>query len=1145
MNEDGFEKRAPRQSGSGEPRGREQQGIAPGKVTRTSKIESPRAMPAKTTSQTPPALVQQKQGIADTARAERAALTNRWLDTVVRPDIYPPPVQRKPTRAGSALAGTLPASDDGQPLPEEEQAEMDSAFAADALAVRVHQGPRARPLDAPASNPSHETGGMPASGPAPRAGATRPAGGPAAPAANVRRPAAAAASTPARSATPSAAGPRGAAAGTTGPAAVATITPPASPRSNPAAGSAATTSSAARDALVVQIQAAGQAGKQRLAEQIRSSSAAITATVAAQKQVLGAAGAAQRAAVRAQVSAARAEAIAVSSQLQAQIEADSSARSAAVSASEAAAGSRASADTAGRQEQAHAVGDATAERATQHGEEKTNAAHTTVAELAERARNTGNAHSNVSGDDPDATSAKRQAATQLGNDTADGVVDNLSSLLGGVASTISAAASSLREAAGEVAAGFGEQLPTLLSQLADSASAAVAGIGELASGAVESLGQMFGQLDDQLGELEQSALTELDQALATKQAELDQAGEQAVSAFQEQGAVAQAAADRELAEAVTEAAGQAEADPAQARRAGAEVSGTITSAFDGLVAKIVGAEGQVRGSIEQMTAQAVAGLAGFATTVGERARAVVADARGKGQEHAGAVREQTQAAAERAEREASGTADANAEGMDLALEQTRSELDSRQQQVASRVDAQVDTDVGQVRGPVDSLAGRITGAQNAIDSQSAWDSFVGFLSSIGRWLEQQWDDFVEIIRDPGFWVGLVVGVLASFTPLGPIGGAMLGAAVGTIVSNLCATPPRPWHEGVIKNALIAGAFTLAIVAAVAGAVYLGAEALAVFIVVEVVTAVGTIIINVANGDRWDRGLLANMFIVGLLHLLFAKPHQSRVRVPRPGEPVPERPPGTHEPARPPEPAPGAPPRLFSELMGRLSAKAREAHEQQRQLRSEENMRQMEEMGRQPDGTYDVDAANRGWERKWMDPERFARARARGAADAEAKANDQIDRVNNTCRDNDGTGRNPENPVGDGTTEAAVRREAETGRPVGRRSHAQKAAEAARTLQDAVERLRQLRPAISDPDVLSRIDAAIARATERISRLQEGLRVWDERATRYPDVWYPNGQPRVPGFPMPPHVPDHPAQPDGGTPDDRTPDASLPRDMGTE
>lgn len=62
--------------------------IAPGKRTRTT------SLPTLPIGARPP--VQQKPDpMADPARQQRAALTAQWIDTAIRPDLYPPPVQMK------------------------------------------------------------------------------------------------------------------------------------------------------------------------------------------------------------------------------------------------------------------------------------------------------------------------------------------------------------------------------------------------------------------------------------------------------------------------------------------------------------------------------------------------------------------------------------------------------------------------------------------------------------------------------------------------------------------------------------------------------------------------------------------------------------------------------------------------------------------------------------------------------------------------------------------------------------------------------------------------------------------------------------------------------------------------------------------
>ena len=71
----------------------------------------------------------------------------------------------------------------------------------------------------------------------------------------------------------------------------------------------------------------------------------------------------------------------------------------------------------------------------------------------------------------------------------------------------------------------------------------------------------------------------------------------------------------------------------------------------------------------------------------------------------------------------------------------------------------------------------------------------------------------------------------------------------------------------------------------------------------------------------------------------------------------------------------------------------------------------------------------------------------------------------------------------------------------------------------------------DPALVSEIDAAIARALQRITALRGGLDVWNNRATLYPKIWKPDGtlrNPIGPVSPLPPTPPDQDHQ-DGGAP----------------
>ena len=115
--------------------------LAPGKRTLTSRLP-----PGPAGAQPP---VQQKPDpAAAAARSERAELTARWIDTAIRPDLYPPPVQRKRAGTESDTTTSSQVGGSGQAMPENVQAKMEHAFGSDFSGVRIHEGPQATAMGA-------------------------------------------------------------------------------------------------------------------------------------------------------------------------------------------------------------------------------------------------------------------------------------------------------------------------------------------------------------------------------------------------------------------------------------------------------------------------------------------------------------------------------------------------------------------------------------------------------------------------------------------------------------------------------------------------------------------------------------------------------------------------------------------------------------------------------------------------------------------------------------------------------------------------------------------------------------------------------------------------------------------------------------
>jgi len=138
------------------------------------------------------------------------------------------------------------------------------------------------------------------------------------------------------------------------------------------------------------------------------------------------------------------------------------------------------------------------------------------------------------------------------------------------------------------------------------------------------------------------------------------------------------------------------------------------------------------------------------------------------------------------------------------------------------------------------------------------------------------------------------------------------------------------------------------------------------------------------------------------------------------------------------------------------------------------------------------------------------------AAAEAHAEEQVERINNLCDYTDGT-KHPEASIGDGSTEAVLREEIRTGEPIkSAEGHYMKTEESIHGLRAALEELNEARPLIDDPVKLEAIDDAIARANDRIAKLESAWNEWQQRATTHPDVFNPDGTSKV--------TPDWPSHP---------------------
>ena len=208
----------------------------------------------------------------------------------------------------------------------------------------------------------------------------------------------------------------------------------------------------------------------------------------------------------------------------------------------------------------------------------------------------------------------------------------------------------------------------------------------------------------------------------------------------------------------------------------------------------------------------------------------------------------------------------------------------------------------------------------------------------------------------------------------------------------------------------------------------------------------------------------------------------------------------------------AKPRTLDELRSALSEKARRGFDQQRETMSEENFRRLTDSFKDAEGNYDTARAEDAFAKREVSDVDFEDRLRQRKAQYTDTANKNIKKIQDVCKETDGTNR-IDAKIGDGTSEAALVYETTTGKRVGGKGHAVKCSEAITALLDAISRLENVKQFITDTAKLAEIDAAIAQAKARISAMEPALSAWDNRVVDHPDVWNSDGTSKVtPDFP---------------------------------
>lgn len=155
------------------------------------------------------------------------------------------------------------------------------------------------------------------------------------------------------------------------------------------------------------------------------------------------------------------------------------------------------------------------------------------------------------------------------------------------------------------------------------------------------------------------------------------------------------------------------------------------------------------------------------------------------------------------------------------------------------------------------------------------------------------------------------------------------------------------------------------------------------------------------------------------------------------------------------------------------------------------------------GKYDKAKADSIWTKKAMSDEDFDEAlKEKQAADVES-VEARLEQISHLCDETDGTNR--PGSVGDGTSEWALKWEAEHGEPFrSPAGHAYKLRDYCKVIKEGLAEIQSKQSSVKNTDTLDKIKKVITRATDRYQKMRGGLETWNNRITLYPSVWNTDG-----------------------------------------
>ncbi|WP_187346017.1 eCIS core domain-containing protein [Sorangium cellulosum] len=475
------------------------------------------------------------------------------------------------------------------------------------------------------------------------------------------------------------------------------------------------------------------------------------------------------------------------------------------------------------------------------------------------------------------------------------------------------------EAAGELARHAGQASATVaaeagplmegLSTTAGAAREGVAGASRDAAGALGRQGRSAGRA---IAAAESGATAHLRARGAEHRSQVAEAGAGAVEVLREQAGQT-VESSRELQAAAAEQLVDAQVDEETAAGIGGEIRERIAEAHGEGASAASSAGDAVSAALSGASAESATNLAAGTSSISSRLDQASADfashadgVAGAASGAMGSMREAAASAGDEAVATTASTLDAAASTAASGFGQAVGALEQSLNHGASEVDRRAGEALGGVRGRIAEGQRRVDEHVGAGQRERGVTVQRSVLSDVGDWFAEQLADLWNMLKSPSFWVGLIV-TLVLFPVMGPgalVVGGLAGGIVAGIEENIASG--RPWYDphAIIRNAAI-GTFAGAAMALGVGVIIgLGLEGAAAVAAAMVLSAGIGIVANIATGQRWDRGLLANLFLAWLFARLFKVGSRPRPNeTPAPGGRTTARVPGLYEaidPAVPPK-----------------------------------------------------------------------------------------------------------------------------------------------------------------------------------------------------------------------------------------------------